>query len=1085
MENCYPLVSVNYSKDYKIVDLGGSLRMVNGHESPPSWIDYIKRDFFSEQISYDGYYIDNDYISTQWSWEDPSLEAGGLLPPNHYFYKMSAVYDGYQEGPLEKTSFSYKQVTDATGTGNNSVKITFRIDKESWNPRITGINVYRGTNSVADSEGVTYYKIKAFTTVKFSEASYGDQLWYSYGKKGYSIGYDVSTYSLATHQTYQPWNANGWQGTDMILTGINSETDFPNNPGNIDFTASPFSTVIARGNNEWMPFGYGHFDHDDRLYASNLLVNEHQSHDPSQPWYPRARQAGSFIRKIEDVDNSVIIADWDFWRDSEVPVDHSSEQEKVKGNYGFGENDTVTAIISHRNALKNSWKLNNGGWSKRVAGSDGSAIWSSSGEPDVKYDGTGTQITEGFTKVYLNCFEYITGSDWDAPSGAWQTHLHMKPLKRDTWYAVALTCQTYHDGWAGNHTMGCWITKAPSATAGGGETLVWDDWNAGTGGEYRVFHGGIPYSNSHNVAYQYIWLFKTPDASNAQWASGGPNGDGSTQWCNFFMGIKDGTSGPSNGDTCGFNMMNPAVWEVLGTGPSLNGYYGPNVTYADKDINGSGASVGGGDIININNSEYTAYQTQEIANKELIQLSDDLTSYNNIPHTLYDNPAISTTDNGDTLDISVLDTGFTDGSLHPFGDTSIRVMYKCAKMINGRLFVGNVKINAVDSDEETHPNWLLFSEFDKPDIIPITNYIVIADLGDAGEITGFGEVTSNLVVFTENAMFRLNIPSYDPTQWQLVETSKKIGCTAPSSIIEIKGVCYFASKDGLYMVDANFVPQKLSLPIDDEWKRLYNDDIEVAYQPLKERIVVLMSKQEFPAIRKVYMLDLKKPRWQEYKTYLKNYDYNPYHLANDPETKKLYTVNALDEDVEMRTVSSLDLDIDEKSVYGGLGMETGWILLSTPDKPLRINAVNMTYEYANGNTSEFNNNHLRLELFSDFLQTKKDDPFTWNGSLDNPSSGDLNRFADIHPPVTINNAKNTVVDPSYLEDPNFDHSQISENKPDNLLSGDFDPKQVSRTGQTVKFRVGKRAYAVKIKIKNYSLNSDAPLTIKSINIDYE
>ena len=62
------------------------------------------------------------------------------------------------------------------------------------------------------------------------------------------------------------------------------------------------------------------------------------------------------------------------------------------------------------------------------------------------------------------------------------------------------------------------------------------------------------------------------------------------------------------------------------------------------------------------------------------------------------------------------------------------VKFKHATMLNGRQFVGNVKITS-DEDIEEYPNFVMFSEANAPDIIPTTNFIQLQDL-QGGEIVG-------------------------------------------------------------------------------------------------------------------------------------------------------------------------------------------------------------------------------------------------------------------------------------------------------------------------------------------------------------
>ena len=66
-------------------------------------------------------------------------------------------------------------------------------------------------------------------------------------------------------------------------------------------------------------------------------------------------------------------------------------------------------------------------------------------------------------------------------------------------------------------------------------------------------------------------------------------------------------------------------------------------------------------------------------------------------------------------------------------------------MIGNIHFVGNVKLDPGGLDE-THPDFVMYSEFGMPDVIPISNFIAIRDQ-QGGSIIGMNRILNNLVVF--------------------------------------------------------------------------------------------------------------------------------------------------------------------------------------------------------------------------------------------------------------------------------------------------------------------------------------------------
>ena len=113
-------------------------------------------------------------------------------------------------------------------------------------------------------------------------------------------------------------------------------------------------------------------------------------------------------------------------------------------------------------------------------------------------------------------------------------------------------------------------------------------------------------------------------------------------------------------------------------------------------------------------------------------------------------------------------------------------------MLNGRQFVANVKITA-DGEEEEYPNFIMYSNPNAPEIIPMTNYIQLQDL-QGGEIVGIESLMSDIVVFMTNGIFRLNVPQSNPASWSLVEAHPNIGCLHDKAIAKTPGGVYLLSQ---------------------------------------------------------------------------------------------------------------------------------------------------------------------------------------------------------------------------------------------------------------------------------------------------
>ena len=163
------------------------------------------------------------------------------------------------------------------------------------------------------------------------------------------------------------------------------------------------------------------------------------------------------------------------------------------------------------------------------------------------------------------------------------------------------------------------------------------------------------------------------------------------------------------------------------------------------------------------------------------------------------------------------DPGLPDGARHPNdGITSLDVKFKYATMLNGRQFVANVKITG-DEDTEEYPNFVMYSNPGAPDIIPTSNFIKLDDL-QGGEIVGIETLMSDIVVFMTKGIFRINVPTGDPTNWSLVEAHPNIGCLHDKGITKAPNGIFFLSQEDVIFLDSGFSATPITYPIRDEYQ---------------------------------------------------------------------------------------------------------------------------------------------------------------------------------------------------------------------------------------------------------------------------
>lgn len=220
---------------------------------------------------------------------------------------------------------------------------------------------------------------------------------------------------------------------------------------------------------------------------------------------------------------------------------------------------------------------------------------------------------------------------------------------------------------------------------------------------------------------------------------------------------------------------------------------------------------------------------------------------------------------GSTVDLEFIDTGLPDGARHPNETaTSTDVKFKHATMLNGRQFVGNVKITS-DEDIEEYPNFVMFSEANSPDIIPTSNFIQLQDL-QGGEIVGIESLMSDIVVFMTNGIFRLSVPSNNPHNWSLVEAHKNVGALHDKGIVKTDNGIFFLSKSDIYFLDSGFTLKSISDPIRDTYQiqsTLEPNELRLHHNIKENYLYLLYSSATATNSTVFYVYDLNRGVWYQ------------------------------------------------------------------------------------------------------------------------------------------------------------------------------------------------------------------------------
>jgi len=214
---------------------------------------------------------------------------------------------------------------------------------------------------------------------------------------------------------------------------------------------------------------------------------------------------------------------------------------------------------------------------------------------------------------------------------------------------------------------------------------------------------------------------------------------------------------------------------------------------------------------------------------------------------------------GTNAQLKFYDKDLIDGASHPLdGVLSLKTKFKYSTTLNGRQYVGNVKIENENGVEEEHKDWIVFSELNQLDVLPISNYINIEDL-QGGEIRGLESLFGDIAVFMDRGIFRLGVDSTDPGNWTLRESIKHIGCDAPDSIEKYESGIFFASNDNMYYLTGNFEAVPITNTIQDEYQLNHTSATRSFIDIKNNRLLVRLGAD----VSTIYVLDLQDFRQQK------------------------------------------------------------------------------------------------------------------------------------------------------------------------------------------------------------------------------
>tara|TARA_R100000655_G_scaffold103338_2_gene149740 strand:- start:2274 stop:5963 length:3690 start_codon:yes stop_codon:yes gene_type:complete len=309
------------------------------------------------------------------------------------------------------------------------------------------------------------------------------------------------------------------------------------------------------------------------------------------------------------------------------------------------------------------------------------------------------------------------------------------------------------------------------------------------------------------VKFENISLLSTDSYKVTFEAKSTSSGSGEITIGVAYAGIRKGYTNQDASD----QYRHKTAIGVVNADLSPNQLQGANVTVND----GSGAVEFTCDSHPINDmSKVPTITSNGNANTGWLGTNSDTGNTVSISNTTYEDLGSG------AVRINFIDTGELDGAYHQnASDSSLDTRYTYSEPLNGRNFVADIKIVNNLGVEEYYNDMVMFSEVGQPDVIPITNFIKLNDL-QGGKIYGLSSILSDLIVFAERGIFRVSVPTTDPTGWSVVEAEPNLGCVEPRTIKKWNNGVFFAGIDGFYYVDINFGFNNLTKNLKTEYKSL-------------------------------------------------------------------------------------------------------------------------------------------------------------------------------------------------------------------------------------------------------------------------
>jgi len=164
--------------------------------------------------------------------------------------------------------------------------------------------------------------------------------------------------------------------------------------------------------------------------------------------------------------------------------------------------------------------------------------------------------------------------------------------------------------------------------------------------------------------------------------------------------------------------------------------------------------------------------------------------------------------------------------------------YKTSTVTNRRKFIANVKSINANGQTELSADKLLYSEINKFDTFPVTNFIEIG-INDGEDFIKLESFADRILAFKQKTLYIINVGGGSDTQWFLESEHKNMGAPFHAAVVKTDFGVAWANKQGLFFYDGSKITNLQKKILESTWKSFVNADTMVGFEPVNKHLVVI------------------------------------------------------------------------------------------------------------------------------------------------------------------------------------------------------------------------------------------------------